>query len=34
MALDQPGQYKRVDKAFKKILKQFMQFKGAVNTAG
>ena len=34
MALDQPGQYKRVEKAFKKILKQFMQFKGAVNTAG
>lgn len=34
MALDQPGQYKRVDKAFIKIKKQFMQFKGAVNTVG
>jgi superfamily II RNA helicase len=34
MALDQPGQYKRVDKAFIKIKKQFMQFKGLVNTVG
>ena len=34
MALDQPGQYKRVDKAFKQIKKQFMKFKGLVNIAG
>jgi hypothetical protein len=33
MALDMPGPYKRVDKAFKQIKKQFMKFKGLVNIA-
>lgn len=33
MALDMPGPYKRVDKAFRQIKKQFMKFKGLVNIA-
>jgi len=33
MALDMPGPYKRVDKAFKQIKKQFMKFKGLVGIA-
>ena len=33
MALDMPGPYKRVEKAFKQIKKQFMKFKGLVGIA-
>ena len=33
MALDQPGAYQRVDKAFKQIKKQFLKFKGLVGIA-
>jgi len=33
MAIDMPGPYKRVDKAFRQIKKQFMKFKGLVNIA-
>lgn len=33
MALDQPGAYKRIDKAFKQIKKQFLKFKGLVGIA-
>jgi hypothetical protein len=33
MALDQPGAYQRVDKAFKQIKKQFIKFKGLVGIA-
>ena len=33
MALDQPGAYKRVEKAYKQIIKQFLKFKGLVGIA-
>jgi len=33
MALDMPGPYRRVEKAFKQIKKQFMKFKGLVGIA-